>query len=161
MVGVSHISHRSRLTTIGLAVFLCWNMGCGGSGGAGAGGGAAFDHGEPEGKARLAKVLRLYQVYSDKNKVGPPSEQALRDFGHKLSAKERDEYLIGDDLDNIFTSPRDNEKFVIRFSLKLQPGGATRAIAWEANGKDGKRFVALTTGYVDEYDEETFKEYSK
>jgi hypothetical protein len=136
-------------------------LGCGGGSGPGAGGSVGPDNGEPEGKARLAKVLRLYQVYSDKNKVGPPSEQALRDFGQKLSGKERDEYLIGDDLDNIFTSPRDNEKYVIRFGLKLQPGGATRAIAWEANGKDGKRFVALTTGYVAEYDEETFREYSK
>jgi hypothetical protein len=130
----------------------CWNLGCGG----GEGGKP-----EPEAKARLTKVLRLYQVYGEKNKKGPANEQALREFGQKLSPKERDEYLIGDDLDDIFTSPRDHQKYVIQYNLKLDPGGKTRAIAWEANGQDGKRFVALSTGYVEEYDDETFKEYKK
>jgi hypothetical protein len=50
---------------------------------------------------------------------------------------------------------------VIRYNLKLEPGGPTRAVAWEANGQDGKRFVALTMGYVEEYDDQTFKEYNK
>jgi hypothetical protein len=116
---------------------------------------------EPEAKVRLTKVLRLYQVYADKNKKGPPNEQALREFGQKLSPKERDEYLIGDDLDNIFTSPRDNQKYVIQYNIRLEAAGPTRAVAWEANGKDGKRYVALSMGYVEEYDEETFRQYKK
>jgi hypothetical protein len=116
---------------------------------------------EPEAKARLAKLLRLYQVYVEKHHKGPPNEQALRAFGHKLSAKERDEYLIGDDLESIFISPRDQQPYEIRYNLKLEPGGATRAVAWEAAGQAGKRFVALTNLYVEEYDDETFKEYNK
>ena len=116
---------------------------------------------EPDAKVRLTKVLRLYQVYAEKNKQGPPNESALREFGQKLSAKERDEYLIGDDLDGIFTSPRDNQKYVIRYHLKPDPGGPTRAVAWEAAGEGGKRFVALTTGYVEEYDDETFQQYKR
>ena len=115
---------------------------------------------DPEAKLRLMKVLQLYQVYVDKHKKGPPNEQALREFGQKLSSKERDEYLIGDDLDNIFTSPRDNQKYVIQYNLKLDPG-QTRAVAWEANGQGGMRFVALSMGYVEEYDDETFKQYKK
>jgi hypothetical protein len=139
------------LLTCGVVVFgCCGNLGCGGS-----------VQPEPEGKVRLTKVLRLYQVYVDKNKKGPPNEEALRQFGQKLSPKERDEYLIGDDLDNIFTSPRDNQKYAIRYNLKLEPGGKTRAVAWEATGQGGKRFVALSIGYVEEYDEETLKEYNK
>jgi hypothetical protein len=116
---------------------------------------------EPDAKVRLTKVLRLYQVYVDKNKKGPPNEQALREFGQKLSPKERDEYLIGDELDNIFTSPRDKQKYVVTYNLKLEPSGKTRAVAWEADGKDGKRFVALSVGYVEEYSEERFKEYKR
>jgi hypothetical protein len=114
---------------------------------------------EPEAKVRLRKVLQLYKVYVDKNKKGPPNEQALREFGQKLSSQERDEYLIGDDLDGIFTSPRDNQKYVIRYNLKLDPGGQTRAVAWEATAQDGTRFVALSLGYVEEYDDETFEQY--
>jgi hypothetical protein len=128
----------------------CWSLGCGRGGSA-----------EPEAKVRLAKVLRLYQVYVEKSKKGPPSEEALRDFGQKLSPKERDQYLIGDDLDNIFTSPRDHQKYVIVYNLKLNPAGQTRAVAWEANGQAGKRFVALSMGYVEEYDDETSKQYKK
>jgi hypothetical protein len=140
-----------RLLTCWVVVFLLGGcLGCGGN--------APPD---PEAKVRLEKLLRLYQVYVEKNKKGPANEQALRDFGGKLSLKERDEYLIGDDLDGIFTSPRDNQKYVIQYNLKLDPGGDTRAVAWEATGQGGKRFVALSMGYVEEYDDETFQQYKK
>src|SRR5262245_60651018 len=114
-----------------------------GSSGCGGGGGGTP---EPDAKVRLNKLLRLYQVYVEKNKKGPPNEQALREFGQKLSAKERDEYLIGDDLESIFTSPRDGQKYVIQYNLKLDPGGQTQAVAWEAAGQGGQRFVALSVG---------------
>jgi hypothetical protein len=146
MAGTTRAFPRLLLTCGVLAI--CWcNHGCRGSAPP-----------EPEGKARLTKVLRLYQVYVDKNKKGPPSEQALRDFGQKLSTKERDDYLIGNDLDNIFTSPRDNQKYVIRYNLKLDPG-QPRAVAWEATGHGGMRYVALSIGYVEEYDDETSRDY--
>jgi len=116
---------------------------------------------ESEAKVRLAKLLRLYQVYVEKTKHGPPNEEALRAFGHKLSPKERDEYLIGDDLDTIFISPRDNQKYVIKYNLTLDPGAASQAVAWEATGQNGKRYVALSIGYTEEYDDETFQKYKK
>jgi hypothetical protein len=114
---------------------------------------------EPDAKVRLTKILRLYQLYVDKNKKGPADESALREFGGTLTPEQRDESLIGDDLDTIFTSPRDGQPYVIRYGLKIDPGGATRAVAWEATGKDGKRFVALTMGYVEEYNDATFRKY--
>jgi hypothetical protein len=110
---------------------------------------------------RLTKLLRLYQVYVEKNKKGPADEQALHDFGQKLSPKERDEYLIGDDLESIFTSPRDKQKYVIQYNLRFEPGGPNRAVAWEAAGQGGMRFVALSVGYVEEYDDETFQQYKR
>jgi hypothetical protein len=140
------------LLTCSVVVWLCcWNLGCG----------REASKSEPDAQVRLNKVLRLYQAYVEKNKNGPANEQALREFGQKLSPKERADYLIGDDLDNIFISPRDNQKYVIRYNLKLDQGGETRAVAWEANTKDGKRFVALSVGYVAEYDDQAFKEVNK
>jgi hypothetical protein len=115
----------------------------------------------PEAKVRLTQLLRLYQAYIDKNGKGPPNERALQEFARKLSPQERDERLIGDDLENIFTSPRDQQKYAIRFNLKFNPGGPIRAVAWEAQGKDGLRFVALSVGQVEEYDEATLKEYQR
>ena len=125
--------------------------GCGGRAGAAA---------KPEAQDRINKLLQLYRAYVDRNKKGPPSEQALREFGQKLTPQERADLLIGDDLDGIFTSPRDNEKFVVRYNVKLDPS-QSRAIAWEATGKDGLRYAALSIGYVVEYDEEQLKEYKK
>lgn len=141
----------STLILVPLVSFLTWAAsGCGGSSAT-----------EPDAKVRLSKLLRLYQVYVDKNKKGPPNEQALRDFGQKLTAKEREDFLLGDDLDNIFTSPRDNQKYVVKFNLTLDPAAPSQAVAWEATPRNGSRFVALSIGYVEEYDEETFKEYKK
>jgi hypothetical protein len=136
----------------GIVLFLC-----GGQLGCRSGGGSS----EPEAKVRLTKLLRLYQVYVQRNGKGPPNEPALREFGQQLSPQERDEYLIGDDLDNIFISPRDKKKFVIRYHVKLDPSQASRAIAWEALGRQGLRYVALSIGYVEEYDEATFQQYNK
>jgi hypothetical protein len=116
---------------------------------------------EPVTKVRLKKLLGLYQAYVDKNKKGPPNEQALREVGAKLTPQERDERLIGDDLDTIFTSARDGQKFAIRYNLKLESGGPVRAVAWEAQGQNGMRYVALSIGYVEEYDDATFQEYRK
>jgi hypothetical protein len=152
MVSVRPTSRSCRLQlTCWIAAFLCCSLvGCGGG-----------NPSEPDAKVRLTKVLRLYQVYVDKNKKGPPDEQALREFGQKLSPKERDEYLIGDDLESIFTSPRDKQKYVIQYNLRLSPGGPNRAVAWEATGQGGMRFVALSIGYVEEYDDETFQQYKR
>lgn len=148
MTGHLRLSRRSAvLCALALALFA---EGCG----------TSVAPPEPDAKVRLKKLLQLYQVYVEKNKKGPPNETALRELGQKLTAKERDEYLIGDDLESIFTSPRDNQKYAIQYNLRLDPG-TTRAVAWEATGKNGKRFVALSIGYVEEYDDETFKEYKK
>ena len=116
---------------------------------------------EPEAKERLKQLLELYRHFVLKNGKGPANEQDLRAFGQKLTPAERASYLIGDDLESIFISPRDNQKFQIRYGLKLDATGPTRAVAWEATPQNGKRFVALTMLYVEEYDEQTFQEYNR
>jgi hypothetical protein len=142
--------HLGPLLAGPIVFFLCCgNLGCG-----------ASTKSEPEAKVQLGRLLGLYQAYVDKNHKGPPNEEALRAFGQKLSAKERDEYGIGGDPDSLFTSPRDNQKFVVRYNLKLEPS-PTRAVAWEAAGQAGKRFVALSNRYVEEYDDQTLQQYQK
>jgi hypothetical protein len=115
---------------------------------------------EPDAKDRLEKFFNLYRAYADKNQKPPPSEEALRDFATKLSPEERGARLIGDDVEKLFTSPRDNEKFVVKYNVRPEPA-VNRAIAWEAKGSKGLRYVALTMGYVVEYDDEQLKQYKK
>jgi len=143
---------RSSWAGVGVLVMLvCLLMaGCQRSGGAPV----------SDAPTRLSRVLNLYRFYVEKNQKGPPNEEALREFGQKLTSEERANRLIGDDLESIFTSPRDNQKFIVKFNMKPEPS-TNRALAWEATGKDGRHFVALTMGYFPEYDEETLKQYTK
>jgi hypothetical protein len=111
-------------------------------------------------ETRINRLLHLYQAYVGKNQKGPPSEEALRQFAQKLSSKEKEDFAIGDDIESIFVSPRDNQKFQIRYNVRLDPAQA-RAIAWEATAQNGLRLVALSNGYATTCDEETFKLYNK
>src|SRR5437868_12063481 len=76
-------------------------------------GGAATGVAEPDAKAKLEKLFRLYKAYVERNRKAPSDEQALRDFGQKLTGDERTAYLIGDDVEGLFTSPRDKQKFAV------------------------------------------------
>lgn len=116
---------------------------------------------DSDGKTRITQLLRLYKAYYDRNKKGPADEQTLREFGNKLTTEERASFLISDDIDKLFTSPRDKQKYVIRYNQKLEPTGPMRGLAWEAQGEEGRRYVALSNGYVEEYREEAAKEYMK
>jgi hypothetical protein len=116
---------------------------------------------QPDGKQRIEQLFHLYKAYVERNKKGPPDEQALRDFGMKLTADERRGYIIGDDIESLFVSPRDKQKYVIRFNQTLGPVGGTKGVIWEAEGQGGRRYMALTQGYVEEYGEAMFKDYSK
>ena len=116
---------------------------------------------QDEVKIRLAKLYNLYRAFDEKNRKPAPSEDALREFGKSLSPQERTERSIGDDLENIFVSPRDKQKFVVQYNLKMNPA-KNQALAWEATGQNGMRFVALTMGgYIAEYDEKTLNESKK
>jgi hypothetical protein len=146
-----------RLYGIGLCgcVLVTWLVGLAGCGGAGAG------SKESDAKERISQLFHLYKAYVERNKKGPPDEQALRDFGQKLTTEEKTGYIISEDIDQLFVSPRDKQKYVIRYNTRLDPTGPTRGVIWEAEGQGGRRYVALTLGYVEEYGEAMFKDYTK
>jgi hypothetical protein len=145
----------TRLRTLELGLFslalagLCLADGCS----------PAVAPPEPDAKVNLKKVLALYKAYVDRNRRGPASREELVAFGQKLTPQDRDVLMIGEDLEGIFVSPRDNQPYAITYKLNLAPGGPTKAIAWEATGKNGRRFVALSMGYVEEYDEQMLNEH--
>jgi hypothetical protein len=115
---------------------------------------------KPDGQDRVNKLFNLYRAYVDKTGKGPPNEAALREFGQKMSPTDRADRLIGDDLETIFTSPRDDKKFVVRYNVRIDPS-QNKAVIWEDTGVNGNRLVALSIGYVVEYDEATLKDYKK
>jgi hypothetical protein len=153
MRGVDSRGLRAQIAWLGLIAFSGLVLaGCGGS--------SSASSAQPDGKERIGRLFNLYRAYSDAKGKGPPSEQALKEFGQKLSATERADRLIGDDLEGIFVSPRDNKKFVVRYNQKLDPS-RSRAVIWEEDGKDGMRFVALSMGYTVEYNDSMLAEAKK
>ncbi len=136
-----------------LAVLLsCFSLGCHKSGGGTS---------DPEAKLRLWRLGECYLQYTDQKSKGPPNEQAFKDFIRQIPKAQRDRIKIGDDIDGLFVSPRDGEKYVIKYNLAVARGGDTIPIAWEQTGKNGKRWVALSMGYVEEYGEAALMKLQK
>lgn len=115
---------------------------------------------DPAAKVRLEKLFAFYQDYTRQHRKPPPDEQAFKEFLSNLPADEKAIAQL-DDVDRFLTSPRDGEKYVIRYGQVIDVGRAPRAVAWEQTGAKGKRFVALSVGYVQECDEATFQSYQK
>jgi len=110
---------------------------------------------------RLANLMNLYRLYVEKTKKPPPNEEALREFHKSLSAQERTDRLIGNgDIEELFSSPRDKQKFNVKYNIKPEPA-VNRALAWETTGQNGLRWVALTNGYTVEYDDQQLKDVMK
>jgi hypothetical protein len=116
---------------------------------------------DPPAKLQLERILEFYRSFIHEKKQAPADEKALRDYIAALPADRKQGFGMVNDLDQLFTSPRDQKKYVIRYKVKFSQSGDTEGIGWEADGQDGKRFVALSTGYVEEYPKEWFDELKK
>jgi hypothetical protein len=148
------LSDRSRaLLGLGILVLICsCTSGCGGR---------RVGTTDPEAKLRLERLLEVYQLYADQKQKAPPNEQALKEFIRKLPKEHKEALNLGDDVDSLLVSPRDGQKYQIRYNLPMSRSGDSRAVAWEQTGQGGKRFVALAMGYVEQYGEEEFKQLNK
>jgi hypothetical protein len=116
---------------------------------------------DPVAKLQLERINDFYRQYMADKKAPPPDEKSFKEFIAKLPKERKQGFGMTDDLDKLFTSPRDNKKYTIRYNFKLSISGGSEALAWEETGENGKRFVALTMGYVEEYDQERFAEIKK
>ncbi len=116
---------------------------------------------DPPVKLRVEKLAEVYLQHVEQKGKGPADEKAFKEYISALPKEQREQLEISDDLDAFLTSPRDNQKYAIRYGLAISRAGEPRAFIWEQAGKNGKRFVALSMGYVEEYDEEGFKELRK
>lgn len=114
---------------------------------------------DPPAKLRLERLLEFYRSHLDEKKKPPPDEKALKEYIRGLPDDRKQGFGMTADPDELFTSPRDGQKYRVRYGLRFTPGGSAEPVAWEAAGADGTRYVALTVGYVEEYDAERFAEF--
>jgi hypothetical protein len=117
---------------------------------------------DPEAKLRLERLQELYLRYTNDHKGKPPrNESIFKDYIQKIPKQDREAMHLPDEVDHLFLSPRDGQKYTIRYGARLHPGGETEAIAWETTGTKGNRFVLLNVGYVQEYADADFKDLKK
>ncbi len=112
---------------------------------------------DPSVKLRLERLLAMYQLYTRETKKPPADEATFRTFLAALPPEKLATYNVVID-DDLFASPRDGQKFVVKYGTPVNPSGEVRKVAWEAVGANGRRFVALSMGYVEEYSEASFQE---
>ena len=125
-----------RLTVWLLSCQAFWAFGCGG---------------DPPRRSptevSLSQLASYYGRYVSAHEgKGPATEAQLRAFIADKSPAA--------DVDSLFRSKRDGQAYVIVYSSSAKPGDV---IAYEREGRDGRRFVALSTTEVREMDEPTFR----
>ena len=111
----------------------------------------------PAGQVRLEKLMNCYRLYTNQMKKPPANEQALKEFIQALPQDQKEATGVAGDPDSLFVSPRDGKKYVVLYNHAFRPIGPTKAVAWEEEGKDGMRYVVLSSGYSKVCDEATFQ----
>lgn len=111
----------------------------------------------------LQRLATFYGRYASTNQGKSPANEAV--FKKFLETLSKDELTAQKwDLTNVasnFTSPRDQEQYVIRYGLKQSlfgPPDQMPVVIYEKTGVNGKRLVAFGMGKVDEVDDAKFRE---
>jgi hypothetical protein len=110
-------------------------------------------------KSNIQRVANLYAAFQNgKSNGGPQDEKEFKDFVNAYAPDKLK--MMGVDTSNIesvFKSERDGQPFKIRY--KVGGGrGAVAPVAFEVNGKDGKKQVGFTGGKVEDCDEARYKD---
>jgi hypothetical protein len=109
----------------------------------------------------LKKLAIVYGRFLARHQGKPPADEAeFRKYVESLSPADLTPLGI-DDSKRLFISDRDNKPYVIIYGQpKGPPGpGGAAVIAYEQEGKAGKRWVASSLGAVEEVDEARFRQW--
>jgi hypothetical protein len=112
--------------------------------------GCGSDNTAPPTEISLRKLASFYGRYISTHKgSGPKNEAELRAF-----IKEQSPEI---DIDDLFRSARDGQRYVVVYLGAAQAAPGT-VVAYEKEGKSGKRFVAFSTTEVRELDDDGLKQ---
>jgi len=111
-------------------------------------------------KTNLDRICTLYFSFQMQNQnKGPADEAAFREFLSKRPAEKLEK--IGVDpanLDALFVSDRDGEKFEILWGVNASPRDEPVAIVAESVGVDGKRMIGFHKKPHKEVEEAEYKQ---
>lgn len=120
---------------------------------------------QPPTEANLKVIYVLFGQYTGQNRgQSPPDAAAFKQFVLGLDAEQL-KSLTDKDVDSLFISPRDNQPYVIHYKAEMGvPGvGVPDAagggwLAHEQTGVEGKKYLLLSTGIIEEVDASRFDE---
>ncbi len=111
----------------------------------------------------LKKLTVVYGRYLAQHRGQPPANEAeFKKFVQSLPPADRASLGIADSED-LFLSNRDNKPYVVIYGRpKGPPGpGGAPVIAYEQEGKSGKRWVASALGAIEEVDDARFQQLTQ
>src|SRR5262245_31487654 len=110
-------------------------------------------------KSNIQRVSNLYAAFQNmKSSRGPKDQAELTQFIKAFDPNKLTMMGVTQDIDRLFLSERDGKPFRIRY--KVGGGrGSVDPVAFEQDGKDGKRQVGFTGGKVEEVDEALYQVY--
>jgi hypothetical protein len=108
-------------------------------------------------QSNLKPLAVFYGQFIGQHRGQPPAnEKEFKEFIRSLGAKQVAGFDVSD-VDSLFISSRDQKPYVVLYG-KNAPLGKDRVVAYEQEGKGGKRFLATDVGNIQEVDEARFKE---
>lgn len=118
-------------------------------------------------KTNLQRLCNLYRFYQSKHGwQGPADEATFRKFVSTQSGRTLKRMGIDpSDIDALFVSERDQEKFEIRWGVsgeeRAAEGGTAPAIVFEKSGNAGMRMVGFSGAAPKEVDDSEYKRLMK
>jgi len=108
----------------------------------------------------LKKLALVYGRFLSQSRGQPPASEAeFKKFAQSLRPADLKAFGI-DDIEQVFISERDEKPYVVIYGKPQGPPGpgGSPVIAYEQEGKAGKRWVASVVGAVEEVDEARFQQ---
>lgn len=137
-------NHRRIGLMNAVVVSAAFALGCGGS---------SID---PAASRNLKAVAELYCDFAFSHKsAGPADEQALKKHARGMDRRSIEALQIDiNQLDVVFTSPRDQQPLRVRYGLGVSDLGRNAPLlAHEQTGARGKRLAVFANGRVEELDD--------
>jgi hypothetical protein len=104
--------------------------------------------------SNVKRLATMYSFYHMKNSFkGPKDEAALRGFIEDQDPKRlKLADIDATKMDELFTSERDGEPFVIRYGVDTVIRGPSLPVVFETTGVDGMRQIGFCNGSMQEVD---------
>ncbi|MEX2140746.1 MAG: hypothetical protein WD894_15900 [Pirellulales bacterium] len=110
----------------------------------------------PANQQHIEIVAGWYEYYRTKNGNKPPPNEGAFVAYIERELKDRGQTV---DTQELLTSPRDSQKYVVRYGAPNSTSRERNVAVYEREGYDGKKWLAFENKWSEEVDEAKLQEY--